>query len=60
MRFQGVNSFFALSPENEGDRKVHTGYYFPKSRNNRLLIEETFLINQLKVILERLVIFEKF
>ena len=25
-RFQGVNWFFVLSFENEGDRKVHTGY----------------------------------
>ena len=28
--FQGVKSFFVLSSENEGDRKVHTGYYLPK------------------------------
>ena len=29
--FQGVNRFFVLSFENEGDRKVHTGYYLPKA-----------------------------
>ena len=28
--FQGVNRLFALLSENEGDRKVHTGYYLPK------------------------------
>ena len=28
--FQGVKSLFVLSSENEGDRKVHTGYYLPK------------------------------
>ena len=26
--FQGVNRLFVLSFENEGDRKVQTGYYF--------------------------------
>ena len=29
-RFQGVNILFVLSFENEGDRKVHTGYNLPK------------------------------
>ena len=29
--FQGVNRFFVLLFENEGDRKVHTGYYIPKA-----------------------------
>ena len=28
--FQGVNRLFVLSFENEGDKKVHTGYYLPK------------------------------
>ena len=28
--FQGINRLFVLSFENEGDRKVHTGYYLPK------------------------------
>ena len=28
--FQGVNKLFVLSFKNEGDRKVHTGYYLPK------------------------------
>ena len=28
--FQGVHRPFVLSFENEGDRKVHTGYYLPK------------------------------
>ena len=28
--FQGVNRLCVLSLENEGDRKVHTGYYLPK------------------------------
>ena len=28
--FQGLNRLFALLFENEDDRKVHTGYYFPK------------------------------
>ena len=27
---QGVNRIFVLSFENEGDRKVSTGYYLPK------------------------------
>ena len=29
-RFQGVNTLFVLTFENEEDRKVHTGYYLPK------------------------------
>ena len=28
--FQGANNRFVLTFENEGDRKVHTGYYLPK------------------------------
>ena len=28
--FQGVNKLFVLSFQNEGDRKVHKGYYLPK------------------------------
>ena len=28
--FQGVNKLFELSFENEEDRRVHRGYYFPK------------------------------
>ena len=28
--FQGVNWLFVLLFENEGDRKVHTGYYLSK------------------------------
>ena len=28
--FQGVNRLFELSFENEGNRKVYTGYYLPK------------------------------
>ena len=28
--FQGVNILFLLLFEDEGDRKVHTGYYLPK------------------------------
>ena len=28
--FQGVNRLFASSLENEGDKKVHTGYHLPK------------------------------
>ena len=28
--FQGVNRLFVSLFENEDDRKVHTGYYFPK------------------------------
>ena len=28
--FQRVNRLFALSFENENNRKVHTGYYLPK------------------------------
>ena len=27
--FQGVNRLFVLLFENDGDRKVHTGYYLP-------------------------------
>ena len=30
LSFQGVNRNFALSFQNESDRKVHTGYYLPK------------------------------
>ena len=29
--FQGVNTLFVLLFEKEGDRKVRTGYYFPKA-----------------------------
>ena len=32
--FQGVNRLCVLSLENEGDRKVHTGYYLPKVETN--------------------------
>ena len=47
--FQGVNWFFVLSFENEGDRKVHTGYYLPKEKNDILIM-----------ILEHMISFEKF
>ena len=47
--FQGVNWFFVLSFENEGDRKVHTGYYLPEKKNDILIM-----------ILEHMISFEKF
>ena len=34
--FQGVNRLFVLSFENEGDRKVHTGFYLLKVEIKRL------------------------
>ena len=51
--FQEVNSLFALSFQNENDRKVHIGYYLPKVKIkycNVMIDEKTFLISQLKVI----------
>ena len=36
--FQGEKLLFVLSFENEEDRKVQTGYYFPKSRNKILML----------------------
>ena len=47
--FQGINLFFVLWFENEGDRKVHIGYYLPKEK-----------IDILIMILERMISFEKF
>ena len=41
--FQGVHRLFVLSFENEGDRKVHTGYYLPKVEITMIwLMEKTF------------------
>ena len=41
--FQGINRLFVLSFENEGDRKVHTGYYLPKVEITMIwLMEKTF------------------
>ena len=60
--FQGVNWLFVLLFENEGDRKVHTGYYFPKVEikdYNIKIVAKVFLISQLKVIWEHMITFEK-
>ena len=41
--FLGIIRLFVLSFENEGDRKVHTGYYLPKVEITILwLMEKTF------------------
>ena len=61
--FQGVNWLFVLLFENEGDRKVHTGYYLPKVEikdYNVKIVTNVFLISQLKVIWEHMITFEKF
>ena len=60
--FQGVNWLFVLLFENEGDRKVHTGYYLPKVEikdYNVKIVTNVFLISQLKVIWEHMITFEK-
>ena len=60
--FQGVNWLFVLLFENEGDRKVHTGYYLPKVEikdYNFKIVTNVFLISQLKVIWEHMITFEK-
>ena len=57
-----MNSLFVLSFQTEGDRKVHTGYYFPKKEikdYNVVIDGKTFSISLLKTILEH-IIFEKF
>ena len=58
-----MNSLFVLSFQTEGDRKVHTGYYFPKKEikdYNVVIDGKTFSISLLKTILEHMIIFEKF
>ena len=60
--FQGVNWLFVLLFENEGDKKVHTGYYLPKVEikdYNVKIVTNVFLISQLKVIWEHMITFEK-
>ena len=60
--FQGVNWLFVLLFENEGDRKVHTGYCLPKVEikdYNVKIVTNVFLISQLKVIWEHMITFEK-
>ena len=60
--FQGVNWLFVLLFENEGDRKVHTGYYLPKVEikdYNVKIVTNVFLISHLKVIWEHMITFEK-
>ena len=60
--FQGVNWLFVLLFENEGDRKVDTGYYLPKVEikdYNVKIVTNVFLISQLKVIWEHMITFEK-
>ena len=60
--FQGVNWLFVLLFENEGDRKVHTGYYLPKLEikdYNVKIVAKVFLISQLKIIWEHMITFEK-
>ena len=60
--FQGVNWLFVLLFQNEGDRKVHTGYYLPKVEikdYNVKIVTNVFLISQLKVIWEHMITFEK-
>ena len=61
--FQAVNRLFVLLFENEGDRKVHTGYYLAKveMKDNIIMTDgKTFLISRLKMILEHMIIFKKF
>ena len=58
-----MNSLFVLSFQTEGDRKVQTGYYFPKKEikdYNVVIDGKTFSISLLKTILEHMIIFEKF
>ena len=61
--FQAVNRLFVLLFENEGDRKVHTGYYLAKveMKDNIIMTDDkTFLISRLKMILKHMIIFKKF
>ena len=63
--FQGVNSLFVLSFENEGDRKFYIGYYLPEVEKKKKittlwLLEKAFSIRQLKLIWEHMIIFKKF
>ena len=46
--FQGVNRLFVLSFKNEGDRKVHIGYYFPKVeiKDYNIMIDEKNFFDQ--------------
>ena len=46
--FQGVNRLFVLSFENEGDRKVHTGYYLPKVeiKDHNIMIDRQIFFDQ--------------
>ena len=46
--FQGVNRLFVLLFENEGDRKVHTGYYLPKVeiKDYNIIIDGNFFFDQ--------------
>ena len=51
--FQGVNMLFVLSFKNEGNRKVHTGYYLPKVeiKDYNIMIDgKIYLISQLRVV----------
>ena len=60
--FQGVNRLFVLSFENEGDRKVHTGYYLPKVEikdHNIMIDRQNFFDQPVKLIWEHMIIFEK-
>ena len=47
--FQGINRLFVLSFENEGDRKVHTGYYLPRAeiKNSNVMIDGKSCFDQL-------------
>ena len=49
--FQGVNTLFVLSLENEGDKKVHTGYHLAKLEikdRNVMIYEKNFLDQPVK------------
>ena len=60
--FEGVNRLFVLSFENKDDRTVHTKYYLPtvEIKNYNVMIDgKTFLISQLKIIEDHMIILEK-
>ena len=59
--FQAVNRLFALSFENGGNRKVHSRHYLPKReiKDYSAVINGKILFDQLKMILEHMIIFKK-
>ena len=60
--FQGWDRIFVISFENKEDRKLHTKYYLPTVEKRLImlwLMNKTFLISQLKMISEHIIVFKK-